>query len=98
MTVTFTCVDYLCGSETVTGTATHTSGGNYTLSLTPTVGGTYVVTVTLVNGYTAEFTQATTTVGGICETILVVDERSVPAVSTVTEPTGPFAVGDLVAY
>jgi len=82
----------------LTATATHTSGGAYTVTFPgPTVGGNYIVKITMTNDFTDSNSNEPTELY-YCKTILVVDDRSVPAASTVTEPTGPFAVGDLVAY
>ena len=62
-TVKLTCNDdELCGSTEYTTTATHTTGGLYSVNLTPTVGGTYDVLITMENAYTAAESSASITV------------------------------------
>ena len=82
----------------MTATATHTSGGAYTVTFTgPTVGGNYIVKITMTNDFTDNNANEPTELY-YCETILIVDDRSVPAASTVTEPTGPFTLGNAITY
>ena len=77
-TITFTCQGGTCGSQTYSGTASHSSGGLYSYSFIPYKAGTYTVTVTMTNDYTAA-TGASTTVSGSGYSVIVYPGQIDPA-------------------
>lgn len=76
-TVTLTCNDSdVCGTETLSTTATHTADGLYSAVLTPTVGGSYDVSISMENAFTSA--TSSTTVVSNDSTLTVVDDTTVP--------------------
>lgn len=85
------------GSQQFTRTGSHTSGGIYSASMTPTIAGTYTMTVDMTNGYTVTVPGIQTEVSGSPFSVTVFPGQVDP-LKCYTDLTGSPTETAAVAY